>query len=121
MENDKTIANKSSDNIINYSKLNTAVTSKKISIKHFSKGNIWHFEKKNLITYELKFLLENNTDFLLNFPSYFWTHDGQLIRIVKIITREPYYSGVIVNDIVICILENDCVEPPTNLIKTTFE
>ena len=56
-----------------------------------------------------------------NFPGYFWTHSGQLVRIIKIITREPYVTGMLINDIVICILEEDCVEPPTNLIKTTFE
>ena len=56
-----------------------------------------------------------------NFPGYFWTHSGQLVRIIKVITKEPYYTGMLINDIVICILDTDCVEPPTNLIKTTFE
>jgi hypothetical protein len=28
---------------------------------------------------------------------------------------------MLINDIVICILDTDCIEPPTNLIKTTFE
>jgi hypothetical protein len=55
------------------------------------------------------------------YPNYFWTKNGQLIKIKKVILAEPYSITAQLNDIALCILEEDCFEPPTNLIRYPFE
>jgi hypothetical protein len=54
-------------------------------------------------------------------PPYFLTQSGQLIRIKKIILKENYDPCLVQNDLAICILEEDCVEPPAEILRQFYE
>ena len=54
-------------------------------------------------------------------PKYFWTHGGQFLRLGKIHKASPYAPGFPMNDIVLCILDGDCYEPPAELSKRTWD
>lgn len=50
-------------------------------------------------------------------PEYFLTQNGQLIKIAKVILKDGYDPLGIQNDLAICILDEDCVEPPTQIMQ----
>lgn len=52
-------------------------------------------------------------------PQYFLTQSGDLIKIEKIFFKEGYTSNKFYNDIAICILEKECVEPPSELLQNS--
>jgi hypothetical protein len=54
-------------------------------------------------------------------PQYFMTHNGQFIKIKKIILAANYNPGLPANDLAICILEEDCVEPPAEILRQFYE
>ncbi len=54
-------------------------------------------------------------------PKYFWTQNGQFLRIGEVIGAQNYVSGFLMNDIALCILEEECVEPPAELSQKFFD
>lgn len=54
-------------------------------------------------------------------PQYFLTQNGQLIRITKAILLDGYDVNSIKNDLALCILEEDCAEPPAEILRHFYE
>jgi hypothetical protein len=48
---------------------------------------------------------------------FYMSASGQLIKIVKVFLKEPYTTILPWNDIALCILEEDCYDPPCEIMK----
>lgn len=54
-------------------------------------------------------------------PAYYLSQSGQLIRIVKVFLKQPYNEFIAWNDIALCILEEDCYDPPSEIMQDGFD
>lgn len=56
-----------------------------------------------------------------NMPRFFVTQSGQIIQIIKVFLKDGFSPITDANDIALCILAEDCYEPPCQLIQSEQE